>query len=141
MATVLKTPHIPNCRGQVDVKGQECVCMCECAPRCPRVCKEWTWGCKQESKQERSQWFSPTSVVRMQGAQWTVSSGDSNLQRRERKAHDSMSCLNSELVNAEMKRHLYSGGQTLLQRAQMRRVLWLSSLRSDATAAVGQEET
>lgn len=52
--------------------------MCECAPRCPRVCKEWTRGCKQESKQGRSQWFSPTPVVRMQGAQWSLQPGTAN---------------------------------------------------------------
>ena len=43
-----------------------------------------------QSKQETGQWFSPTSMARMQGTQWTQSlAGDSKLQRQERKAHDS----------------------------------------------------
>ena len=119
-----RKPHTSPTAGTGGREGQECVCMCECAPGCPRVCKEWTPGCRA------SRGAGGSHRPRGQNARRVVESlaGDSKLQRWEGKAHDSMSCLNTELLNAGTKRHLCSGGQRLLQRAQMRRALWLFPL-------------
>lgn len=94
-----------------------------------------------QSKQERSQWFSLTSVARMQGVQGTQSpAGDSKLQRWERKAHDS-----GDLPVHRAGKHRDEKAPVLrrgrpFSKADALCAVVLSSLRSDATAATGQEK-
>lgn len=69
-----------------------------------------------QSKQERSQWFSLTSVARMQGVQGTQSpAGTANFRDGKEKPMTQVTCLYTELVNTEMKSTCTQERQTLLQ--------------------------
>ena len=63
-----------------------------------------------QSKQERSQWFSLTSAPECKAHRGhSLQPGTANFRDGKEKLMTQVTCLYAELVNTEMKKHLYSG--------------------------------